>query len=371
MTIWEARPQQGDGFRVASPSAVETWASEIDELSHLAAVVPWQPILDVDGDLRGLDGVKVTEDFLRVLAVKPHLGRFFSSADALTEPEAVVLSHRLWVRQFGGDPAIVGNKIDLEGAGSSARVAIIGILPAEISSTEPLLPGNPEIFAPLAVGASQTDFGKRYLRVIARLAEGARIEEARTHLTAVSENLSHQFPETNAGWTGKIEGASEQIVASMRPSLMALSLAVGLVFLIACCNVGILQLSQTTARRREIAVRRALGAGPRRLAQKTLSECLLLTAFSGIAGVVLFHLGLTWYAPTPLRSDSSTSPCTLTIGSSAWVYSGASQYSFFSVSTRPSGLRVTTAFVSFGAVLEAPTGTEQSGAMAVVCDGSW
>ncbi len=309
--LWEARPEQEDGFRVASSSAVVAWANEIDEVADFAATVHWQPILSSDGHLRSLDGAKVTADFLRVLAVEPALGRFFSSTDDEADSATVVLSHSLWVREFGADPRIIGREIALEGTGSGTRATVIGVLPPEVSSVEPLLSGAPEIFAPLTLKSGEADFGKRYLRVLARLADGSRVEEARAHLTALSTRLSQQFPQSNTGWTGKIDRASEQIVAPVRPSLGALSLAVAFVFLIACCNVGILQLSQATVRRQEIAVRLALGAGPRSIVRQVLSDCLLLTLLSGALGWVLFHRGLdlvTTYFSEPTMQHLSATP---------------------------------------------------------------
>ncbi|MEM7354420.1 MAG: ADOP family duplicated permease [Acidobacteriota bacterium] len=293
VSLWEAHPQQSGDFRVASEAVAAVWAEELDELSDLALSRTWHPIVSHDNELQRLRGAKVSAEFLPLLGIEPLLGRAFSVDDERPGAAPVVLlSHDLWQRQFGGDPDLLGRTIALEGGTVTASATVIGILPPETRLAEPVLPEPAEILAPIALPNEGTDFGQRYLRVIGRLAEGTELKAARSHLAAISRTLAQLHPESNEGWTARIELASEQLVAPIRPALLALSAAVAFVLLVSCCNAGILQLSQASMREQELAIRLALGAQPLRVGRQVFTECVLTLLASALLGSLLAQQGL-------------------------------------------------------------------------------
>jgi putative ABC transport system permease protein len=293
VTLWESHPRQAAGYRVASFPAAEAWRRDLGELSGVAVSRAWRPVLSRDGELLGLEGAKVSADFFAVLGVEPMLGRAFEPEDARPgAPPVVLLSHRLWLLRFGGDPRLVGSRILLEAAPGQVDATVAGVLPPAVRLDRPLVHEAVEIFAPLTAQDASDHFGQRYYSVVGRLADGSGIEAARSHLEAVATTLAEARPATNGGWGASLERLEEQLAAPVRPALLALAAGVGLVFLVACCNVGILLTSQASERRRELAVRLALGAGVGRIGRQILTECLLLALAGGALGLWLAHHGL-------------------------------------------------------------------------------
>lgn len=309
VTLWETHPKQSPGFRVASLEATAAWASELEPLESIAASQLWRPVLARGSDLVGLTGARVSSEFFPILGVEPFLGRSFTARDANPEaPKVVILSYDLWQTRFGSSREIIGTQITIEGSANSAAATIIGILPPDLNVGEPLVFEPPEIWAPLDIDPNPKMLGRRYLQVVGRLHPDATIEQARGQLAAISERLEGLAPETNRDWQGAIEGLSEQLVAPVRPALWLLLAAGGLVFFVACCNVGVALLSQATTRRQELAVRLAIGATPTRVGQLVLSECLLTALVSSLLGYLFAHAGLALvmrhaFATLPRRSE--------------------------------------------------------------------
>ena len=287
VTLWETHPQQGGGFRVTSLATAEAWREELDELAGVALSSPWRPVLSREGQLVSLQGAKVSVDFFPLLGIEPILGRGISADDDRPGADPVVLlSHALWQRRFGGDEHLVGRTIQLEGSRFSDAATVIGILPKDLRIADPLIFESAEIWAPLAMAPSPVPSGRRYLRAFGRLQADTPLEIAHARLESVSQHLADQHPKTHQDWHVGMERLSETIAAPLRPALLALLAGVGLVFLVACCNAGILLLSQATTRRREIALRLALGATPARIGRQVLSESLMLAAASGLLGLL-------------------------------------------------------------------------------------
>ncbi len=309
VTLWETHPQQASSFRVASFEAAAAWSAELDELEGLAASRLWRPILVQDEELFSLTGAKVSLQFFPLLGVEPLFGRGFEPRDVEPDsPPVIILSHSLWQSRFGGDQNIVGSRVLLEGTGSSTRATIIAIMPSEIQIGEPLVFEPPDVWAPFALKLSPTPHGRRYLQVVGRLSQDASIEQARSRLDSISQSLERLYPETNSDWHGSIESVSEQLIAPVRPALLVMLAAVGFVFFVACCNVGVSLLSQATTRHQEIAVRLAIGASPLRVGQQILTECFLMATISSLLGLLLAHTGLTLmmrhaFATLPRRNE--------------------------------------------------------------------
>ena len=298
VTLWETHPRQGAGYQVTSRGAAELWDRELEELTGLALSRPWQPVLSRDSELLNLAGAKVSAEFFTLLGVDPMIGRGFAPSDSDPgAPPVVVLSHRLWRQRFGGDEALVGEQIQLEESPGRLSATVAGVLPPNLRIAGPLMSEPTDIFAPLVdveplAAAPPSHLGQRYFRVVGRLEADADIETARARLAAIAQRLAERHPDTHQDWGATMERVSEQLTAPIRPALLVLLAGVGLAFAVACCNVGILLASQARTRRRELAVRLALGASFWRVGRQILTECLVLATASGAAGLWLANHGL-------------------------------------------------------------------------------
>jgi putative ABC transport system permease protein len=232
--------------------------------------------------LRGLTG---TQGFLETLGGTPVLGRGFLPAEFEDGQDLVViLNHGFWRREFGADPGVLGRRIMLNGQSH----AIVGVMHANWRF------GGREtaVFAPRAFSESAKAVrGGHFLNVVARLKPGVTVEQARTELSGIAAQLDKQFPDTNKNWGTVITPLRDAVVGDLRPMLIMLLGAVGLVLLIACANVANMLLARGTVRAREMAIRGAIGAGRGRLVRQLLTESVLLAAIGGALGVLLAYWG--------------------------------------------------------------------------------
>jgi len=221
----------------------------------------------------------VTAGFFSVLGVQPVLGRTFVREDDKGWPQTVaIISHGLWKRRFGSDPAIVGKQVQM----SSRLLTIIGVMPAGFE-----YPEQTQVWVTTAVNLRDEPRDNRVWSAIARLNNGIDLKQAQTRLSAINAQLGQQFHETNKGWDVSVSTLHERLVREVKPSLLALLGAVGFVLLIACANVANLLLARSAARQKEIAIRAAMGASRMRVLRQMLTESVLLSAIGGVAGLVL------------------------------------------------------------------------------------
>lgn len=233
-----------------------------------------------DGLPERLTGAEVSADFFRTLGIVPALGRTFTDEDERPAGEhVVVLSHDLWQRRYGGQEAVLGRRLFLDGLPHT----VVGVMPPGCA-----FPARTELWLPLPLGPAELqDFEDTSLTLVGRLRPGLTRKDVEGELAALVERLRPQYPEYRKAWHLTAVPLRESIVGWLRPILSMLVAGVGMVLLIACANVANILLGLAVTRRREIAVRVALGAGPGRIARQVLTECMLVAIVGGGAGLLL------------------------------------------------------------------------------------
>ena len=279
--LCETHPSVAD-YCIASPPNVEDWSDQVETVETLGLGRGWPYILKTDGENYGIAGGIATPGFFQVLKLTPHLGRLFSQEDLETgRNQVVILSHSLWQSRFGADPDIVDRNLVL----GNQTYSVIGVLQADVK-----IPGleDVEMWAPLPFDPHDEENREwRGFSAFGRLAEGASLRSAQEEMDLVSQRLAAQYPATNEGWGISVLPLQEHVVGAIAPTLLIFLGAVGLVLLIGCANVANLMLARANRRRREFAVRSALGAERTRLIRLLMTENLLLSILGGIAGLLL------------------------------------------------------------------------------------
>ena len=279
-----------DGVPAMRASALNylSWAERSKSFDAIAAFGSTAATLADDGDPELLGGSFVTASLFDVLRVPPIVGRTLRPEDEqLASSRVVVLSEPLWRTRFGGNHAIVGRSITLDGQ----RYQVVGVMPRtfrEVGRQQATAAAGGQIFLPMVIDRTQENRGNRTLRVVGRVRRGVALEEARSEMGAVSAAVEHEFPATNTSWGVRIDRLSDTTIEPhVHRSLLLVLGAVTMVFLIACTNVANLMLARGTRRHAELAVRTALGAGRSRLVRQLLTESSCLAAISGAAGVLV------------------------------------------------------------------------------------
>jgi len=238
-------------------------------------------LLSGDGDPQHLVGLSVARDFLEVLGVQPALGRnFVAEEDGDGGAPAIILTHDFWVRRFGADPGVLGRTLTINGEANP----VVGVLPSGFDFSSVFTPGTPIDFLDVFPITDQTDGWGNTLAVIGRLRPGVSIDQAQADLDLINQQLSEADP-NRWGLAAHVTELDDQITGRFRSSMLLLVGAVALVLLIACTNLSNMLLARAAARRREIAVRSALGASRSRLIRQMITESLVLSFAGAAAGI--------------------------------------------------------------------------------------
>jgi putative ABC transport system permease protein len=279
--VWEQRPAESNFTNPVSPADFLDWSRMTTAFSSMAAFSATTADLTGDGDPIQVPIATVTATFFDVLGVTPLLGRTFQPGDDVPgRQRVVVLSHALWQQRFGRDPSVVGRTITLNGVPQQ----VVGVLRPDFE-----FPGEaPALWTPLVLagGAAPPPRALHNLRVYARSRSDVPLEDARSEMTRIGQELSARYRE-NAGHGPNVVPLQEQLVGSARNGLLIVMAAVAFLLLIACTNVASLLLARSAGRRRELAIRAAVGAGRARLFGQSLVESLLLAVLGGGVGLIV------------------------------------------------------------------------------------
>ncbi len=284
MHVWEGpakSPDRDDGISAGALQDVRA----LPVFSDVAALRWWSANITGRDQPEQVRAVRVTSNALRTLGRRPWLGRDFTAAeDTPGADHVVLLSYGLWQRRFGGDRGLVGQSVQINGEGY--RVA--GVLPADFA-----FPAGAQLWVPLAYGADAlADRAARNQFALARLAPGVSDEQGGAAVATLGARLAATYPAVSDGWVMRAEPAEQYFGAGPRPFMVVLLAAAAIVLLIACADVANLLLARATGRRRELAVRIALGAARGRVVRQLLTESVLIAAAGAVLGVLLAVWGL-------------------------------------------------------------------------------
>ena len=286
--LWENAAHMGFPRNTPSPANFLDWQKQAQSFTGMAAMVERSFNLTGVGEPERLDGRRVSANLFDLLGVPAQLGRSFVPDDDRPGTHVVLLSHSLWQRRFGSDPAVIGLALSLNGE----SYTVIGVMPRLVQ-----LPGfanrKDQLWVPIAFPPEEAaQRGNHFLGVVARVKPGVTQKQAEAEMETIAARLARQYPDYNTRIGTVIVPLHEQLVGDIKPALLVLLGAVGFVLLISCANVANLLLARAAVRQKEIALRLALGASRSRLTRQFLTESVLLAFFGAGLGLLLALAGI-------------------------------------------------------------------------------
>jgi putative ABC transport system permease protein len=307
VVAWKSDETTKHSFVEISIPEFNDWRSQNRVFEHLAAMTTtiygFNYTLTGRGEPEQIHSARVSADYFPALGVKPSIGRAFTAdEDRPGGTSVAVISHSLWQRRFNADPNLIGQTVTFNDGGNQSALeaavkpdqtiklndvgfTVVGVMPPDFE-----FPKGVDMWVPLSAASGKDLVESRlgFLQAVGRLKPSVTLEQAKAELDAIAGRIAAQHPEMRAGGErAVVKPLTRHIFGDARPALYMLLAATALLLLIACANIANLQLARATSRRREIALRAALGAGRGRLARQLMIESLALSVAGGGMGVLL------------------------------------------------------------------------------------
>ena len=292
--VWQTYGSDPDDVNIVSAPNIQDIQKQNDVLGPIAMFDSAGKGYNLGGENQPerVGGERVTANFFDVLGVKPLLGRaFLPEEEVLGKDHEVVLTHGLWQRRFGGDPAIVGKQIQVDGASHT----VVGVMPKQFEFQ--FWSRQRELFVPVGYTEGDKDRTSNSFVAISRLKPGVTLAQAKADLDTIGKRLGKQYPSEDSRMSATVTPLLRFDMEDLQTTSLALLVAVGFVLLIACVNVANLLLARGASRQKELAIRLALGATRRRIVRQLITESVLLGLFGGAAGLLVAAFGLNLFMP--------------------------------------------------------------------------
>ena len=296
--VWDANAKRNITNNVISPGNYLDWKAQNDCFEAVAAFRETRSVLNDGSRVEELGKQLISANLLPMLGVQPIRGRLFTEAEDRPSSDTVlIISYRLWQNWFGGDESIIGRKVQV----NSTPREIVGVLPPGFAFRN----RTTDLWEPIGLNpaANYRKTQGRWMQSVARMKSGVTLRQAQAQMTSIASRLESAYPEFNQNWTISLEPLRDSMIREVKTSMLVLLGAVGLLLAVSCANVANLLLARFASRRREMAIRGALGAGRSRIIRQLLTESVVLGLVGGGLGLLATRwavMGLIAMAPADL-----------------------------------------------------------------------